>query len=141
MIDPSPLLPSVGPGVEGRNAAYLARCARETGNWHAYFVRMVHFNGRSATLTADDLKAIYARQGGRCALTGVELTCIRGKRIGDAPENASLDRLKPGGPYTRDNVQLVCQAVNSFRGRLSVEEYVNWCARVVRHSGSVHGLN
>lgn len=82
-------------------------------------------------LTADDLLEILERQGGRCALTGKQLTFVRGK--GAVDTNASIDRLQAGGLYTKENIQLVCSAVNSFRRALSVEDFVSWCEAVVEH--------
>ena len=47
--------------------------------------------------------------------------------------NASIDRIDAGGEYKVENIQLVCSVVNSFRRDMSVEEYVDWCKKVVKH--------
>lgn len=73
------------------------------------------------------------KQDYRCALSGVQLTCeLRvGKRF---LTNASVDRIEAGGPYTPDNIQLVCRALNSWRSDLTVDEFVDWCRKVVEHA-------
>jgi hypothetical protein len=57
--------------------------------------------------------ALYVAQGGRCALSGL---CFDLRIIGSGkarrPFAPSLDRIDSTGGYTRDNVRLVCQAVN-----------------------------
>lgn len=68
------------------------------------------------TLTIADLRAIYERQGGRCAMTGMafELT-----HQGKVPLQMSVDRL--GGVHTlhtRENVQLVCLMLNFAKGQM-----------------------
>jgi hypothetical protein len=53
------------------------------------------------------LADLYARQSGRCALSGVKLVHQIGKL------NAiSIDRIDNGIGYVRGNIQLVCQFVN-----------------------------
>ena len=56
---------------------------------------------------------LYLAQGGRCALSGLRFDL---RQIGSGkarrPFAPSLDRIDSIGGYTRDNVRLVCQAVN-----------------------------
>jgi hypothetical protein len=104
--------------------------SRVSGNWAMYYTRRVCEKGRSAELTAEQLLDLHAAQGGRCALTGVEMTCVL--RKGEPCfTNASLDRIEPGGPYAISNIRLVCVGVNRFRGNLPLAEYVEWCRKVV----------
>ena len=105
-----------------------------SGNWDRYMSRLLYYGGRKRDkLTKEILLAQLKRQNYLCALTGIPLTCIliRGKQT---KTNASVDRLVAGGPYTADNIQLVCRAVNSWRNDLSVEEFVSWCRKVVDHA-------
>ena len=111
-----------------RTTAYQYSLA--SGNWRKYYTRRRAEKGRGKSVTTDELLAIHDRQNGRCALTGVEMTC-RLERGEPCFTNASLDRKNPGGPYTADNIQLVCVGVNRFRANLPLDEYVEWCQRVV----------
>jgi len=105
-----------------------------SGNWDRYLSRLLYFNGRKRDhLTRDILKDKLKEQNYRCALTGIELTCLleKGKRF---RTNASIDRIVPGGEYSEDNIQLVCQAVNYWRSDLPVSEFVEWCRKVVENA-------
>jgi hypothetical protein len=105
-----------------------------SGNWERYLSRLLYFNGRKRDLlTRDILMAQLLKQDYRCALTGTRLTCQleKGKTF---PTNASVDRVVAGGPYTADNIQLVCRAVNMWRSDLPVSDFVEWCRSVVAHN-------
>jgi hypothetical protein len=77
--------------------------------------------------------AILIKQNYRCALTGKELTCIL--EVGQkCSTNASIDRIDAGGSYQEENIQLVCAAVNSFRNKISLPEFIAWCKAVTEHN-------
>jgi hypothetical protein len=61
------------------------------------------------------------------------MTCLleKGSRC---QTNASIDRIDPKGPYTADNIQLVCAILNKFRIDTSVEDFINWCKKVSDHA-------
>lgn len=104
-----------------------------SGNWRRYLSRLVTIKERKP-LTTEDLLAILEEQGGRCALTGVQMTniLVGGRKIWT---NASVDRIVSGGPYIRSNIQLVCSAVNGFRSAMSIEEFREWCRLVSKFKG------
>lgn len=105
-----------------------------SGDWKRYFSRLQYSAGRKRDkLTRDDLLDILEKQNYKCALSGVELTCQLevGKRFWT---NASVDRIEAGGSYTKDNVQLVCRGLNSWRSSIPVDEFIWWCEQVVNHS-------
>lgn len=104
-----------------------------SGDWLRYLSRLLYYGGRKRDkLTRDDLLAQLEKQNYKCALTGRPLTCEL-KRGVAYPTNASVDRIVAGGPYTPDNIQLVCRAVNLWRGATPITEFVDWCAAVVKH--------
>lgn len=70
-------------------------------------------------ITIHDLLAIWKKQEGRCALTGLTLTWNKG---GIRPTSVSIDRIDNNRGYEIDNIRLVCFAVNVFRGRMNDEE-------------------
>ena len=61
------------------------------------------------------------------------LTCEKIRGI-ISKTNASIDRIFAGGVYNRRNIQLVCRAVNSFRGDMTVNEFINWSKKVTYHA-------
>lgn len=102
-----------------------------SGNWDRYLSRLLYFDGRKRDeLTRDILKEILIKQDFKCALSGVELTCQleKGKRFWT---NASVDRIEAGGPYIKENIQLVCRGLNSWRSSIPIEEFIWWCEQVV----------
>lgn len=103
-----------------------------SGNWPRYFARLCAKRERRGAINAQDCMAILERQGGRCALSGVEMTCIL-KRGVSTRTNASLDRIDPGRGYEPANVQLVCAVLNSFRNSTPLEEFKDWCRKVAAY--------
>lgn len=102
-----------------------------SGNWSRYLARLLSVNGnRRSLLTKEILFDILKKQNYKCALTGVPLTCIL-KKGTTTKTNASVDRIEAGGPYTKDNVQLVCRAVNCWRNNTSISEFIEWCRKIV----------
>lgn len=68
--------------------------------------------GHAWSLHQEDIRRIYEKQGGRCAVT-----CLRfsWERVGVAvrrPWVPSIDRIDCAQGYTTENVRLVCCAVN-----------------------------
>lgn len=117
--------------------------SRLNNNWDLYLSSLCrkrndprlqkHFN-------VEFLKQLLAKQNYKCAISGETLTCIA--EINTDPSltrrvhttNASIDRINAGKPYTEDNVQLVCYAVNIARSNLKIDEFIDWCARVAIHN-------
>jgi len=100
---------------------------------HRYLNRLTFKRRRLQVLTAEFLMKILVKQNYQCALTGKELTCIL--EVGNkCPTNASIDRIDAGGSYQEENVQLVCAAVNSFRNKISLPEFIAWCKAVTEHN-------
>ena len=98
------------------------------GNWDRYLARFQYVAGRKRTgLTAKVLKEILEEQDYRCALSGIPLTC-HAKVGGHFPTNISVDRIEAGKEYTRENVQLVCRALNHWRSDTPIEEFVAFAA-------------
>jgi hypothetical protein len=75
------------------------------------------------------LQALWSRQDGKCALTGLEMTIKLGQRV--VPTNASIDRINPQAGYTAGNVQLVCRVANTMKLDSSMAEFVRLCRLVV----------
>lgn len=101
-----------------------------TGNWRRYLSRLCCRSHKRKDLTVEELLEILEKQDFKCALSGLELTCKleKGNRF---LTNASIDRIEAGGPYIKENVQLVCSALNGFRRDVSLSEFIWWCRKVV----------
>ncbi len=69
--------------------------------------------------TLDDLMELWERQEGKCALSAIPMTWAQGKVT---PTSITLDRIDHKGGYSKDNLRLLCYAVNTFRGNGSDED-------------------
>lgn len=100
---------------------------RISGNWERYFNRLQKH--KREEITTEVLLKKLKEQNYKCALSGVQLTCLleQSKKF---KTNASIDRIKAGFPYTEDNIQLVCAALNSWRGDTPIDEFVWFCKQV-----------
>lgn len=83
----------------------------------------------SNEVTAAALLSLIEQQEYRCAISGETLT----------PDVASLDHMKPisrGGTHTMDNVAWVHKRINSAKGTMDTEEFVDMCRKVVGYTDS-----
>lgn len=101
-----------------------------SGNWEKYFIRLLNHKDRK-NLTVLNLLDLLKEQKGLCALSGIELTCNLEKGH-IFKTNASIDRIIPGGPYSIDNIQLVCRVLNSWRGDTDLLEFIEICKKVAK---------
>lgn len=105
-----------------------------SGNWSRYCSRLLYVAGRKrAELTKEDLLSLLEKQHYKCALSGIPLTCqlTVGKKVWT---NASIDRLVAGGPYVKENIQLVCSAVNSWRSNTPLEDFIEVCRKIAEQN-------
>ncbi|QKF94337.1 hypothetical protein QKU48_gp0879 [Fadolivirus algeromassiliense] len=76
-------------------------------------------------ITEDDIKQLYIKQEGRCLLSGIKMTYI-GYQSNSSnkinPFNISIDRIDSSKGYTKDNIQLICSAVNRMKSDLTDDE-------------------
>ena len=63
---------------------------------------------------------------------GLPLTCKleKGTKFWS---NASVDRILAGGSYEKNNIQLVCRAVNSWRSDMPLEDFIQVCKAVASY--------
>ena len=64
------------------------------------------------SLTMDDINKLFEESMGKCSLTGIEFVFKYGTTKRWNPYAPSIDKIDPKGGYTKDNIRLVCAAVN-----------------------------
>jgi hypothetical protein len=69
-------------------------------------------------LMPQDIEELWIEQGGKCKITGVQLTCGTNKRN----HTWSLDRIDGSKPYTKDNIQIVSKTYNMVKHTRTDEE-------------------
>lgn len=80
-------------------------------------------------ITPEYLRGLYDAQDGKCAITGIEMTHVRG--VDDLSRNISIDRIDSSKGYVHGNVQLVCKIVNLMKHEQSLEELRFWCYAIL----------
>lgn len=79
-----------------------------------------------------ELREILEDQEYKCALTGDELT----------PENTAFDHKTPlgqGGSSEKENLHAVIKQANISKSDMSMQEFIDICAKVIKHSGEKYG--
>ena len=76
------------------------------------------------------LLCLWDEQGGKCALSGWDMTMILGKGV--VGTNISIDRIDSDFGYVPGNVQLVCRMVNVAKSNYTMYEFLQMCESVVR---------
>lgn len=105
--------------------------------WDIYLKYLISFNKqrRIDGLTIQELKNILQKQYYNCAISGIPLTHTRG-----SPYNASIDRIIPKGSYTPENIQIVCKCLNTLRGNIPIQEYINICFKIVEFQNDKNNI-
>lgn len=82
-------------------------------------------------ITINDIRELYIKQDGKCALTKRELTYTKIDRNNDNHIinrwNISVDRIDPSKHYEKDNIQLVGSIVNRMKMDLSQADFIEIC--------------
>jgi len=68
------------------------------------------------------LKTLYAKQNGKCAITGIDLELETGTDKPN-PNRCSLDRIDSSRGYNHRNVWLVCGWVNIMKHTMDMDEF------------------
>ena len=83
--------------------------------------------GYEFALTVENVSEMWDKQGGRCAISGIDM-CKR-------PRTWSIDRKDNSLGYTIDNVWLVEKRLNIMRNVIGVEEFIRLCMAVAEWNG------
>ena len=95
------------------------------------------------TLEVEDWFAIYDAQGGKCALSGIEMTFTLDKnhptfnanaKRKKWPYNISPDQIEAGKGYVRGNVQFVCAQVNMMKGEVPTHVLLRIVCAMYHHN-------
>jgi hypothetical protein len=104
-------------GMYAENITTEDQYERLDGNLRGILNKLRTAKDERRHLRIADLIELWNRQGGRCAITGIEMTC-RAERGSFFPYNVSMDRIIPeweGGTYALDNIHFVCKVANEIK--------------------------
>jgi hypothetical protein len=99
--------------------------------WHGVKQRASD-NGYLIDFDWDYLKHLWIIQDGKCAISGLNMTYVMFN--GRIPENVSVDRINPSFGYTKDNIQLVCMAVNQMKSDMNMDQLLNFCKQIISYN-------
>lgn len=79
-------------------------------------------------LEENTIDSLWNEQNGKCALSKMEMTHKLGenKKTSRHPFNMSLDRIDSSKGYTKNNVQLVCNWVQTAKSDYDQDEFIEW---------------
>ena len=83
------------------------------------------------SITKEDLKYLWNKQQGLCALSGIPMTYEMDN--GRVYTNVSIDQIKPREGYTVDNIQLVCMGINQMKSDLDLPTLLFLCKSLINH--------
>jgi len=114
----------------GRGVAYQQE--RKAKSIESYIAALLNKHTRKELKQQQEkVFALYHKQKGLCALSGVPMTYLC--KQGIVPTNASIDRIDPNKGYTLDNIQFVCHMVNIMKWTMSVEGLLEWCTLILNN--------
>lgn len=112
--------------------------AAMNGNWKgyknipsSYWTHIKHgarLRGIDVSMTIRDANDLFEEQGGRCKLTGLEISTQTG-----AQKTASLDRIDSSKHYEKSNCQWVHKDVNKMKNNLTEERFIELCQIIVNN--------
>lgn len=83
-------------------------------------------------ITKEDLINLWDKQNGKCAISGIDMTCTLDS--GRTPYNVSADQINPSMGYTKNNIQLVCMSVNQLKSDFEMDIVLNICKNIINNN-------
>lgn len=113
---------------ELQNDIKLNKCLR--WRWLSARDRSRRNKNIAFSITLEDVVALWNKQNGKCALSGIEMTYELQK--GRTPTNVSIDKIDRTKGYIPENIQLVCMACNQMKSDMSEEELYSFCKNIIK---------
>jgi len=92
-------------------------------------------------ITCDDIKDLYKKQNGLCALTGIAMTTdtymTKGNQHIINKMNISIDRVNSDLGYTKENIQLVGAMINRMKSDLTNKEFIDFCSVISNYNKTI----
>lgn len=97
-------------------------------------IRQIRMRGKTYGITIDYLCSLYAKQQGRCAISGIKMIVIGARSAEVYLNNMSIDRIDPIRGYVVGNVRLVTFQANSAKYTGTDRQLLEFCKAVVNHA-------
>lgn len=96
------------------------------GNFWGILLRGAAARDIPVSITIEDLQALWEKQGGVCALSGMPIS-LGAKRNG---WTASVDRIHSGAGYNAGNIQFVHKDVNLMKNHFREDYFISVCKKI-----------
>lgn len=83
------------------------------------------------TITKEDLLELWKQQHGLCNISKIPMTYELDN--GRIFTNVSVDQKNPGQGYTKENIQLVCSAVNQLKSNWDMDTVIYVCKQIINN--------
>jgi len=87
-------------------------------------------------ITKEDIKKLWEKQGGLCAITHLPMELAKSQKItrsrSYSPYRMSVDRIDNNIGYKKSNIRLVCAYVNVMRMDMTDQQLKFWCEAVIK---------
>lgn len=80
------------------------------------------------TISKEDLLNLWNAQNGLCSISKIPMTYELDN--GRVFTNVSVDQINPGQGYTKDNIQLICSAVNQLKSNWDMDTVLYVCKQI-----------
>jgi len=92
-------------------------------------------NGREINVTYEDVIKVWDKQNGLCAISGTKMSHIIGndKETEKTPFNASLDRIDNKKGYTKDNIHLICNWLQTAKSDYKLNDIKIWIVEAANY--------
>ena len=80
------------------------------------------------TISKEDLLDLWNLQNGLCSISKIPMTYELDN--GRVFTNVSVDQINPGQGYTKDNIQLICSAVNQLKSNWDMDTVFYICKQI-----------
>lgn len=107
-------------------------CGSMGGTFWSKVRSHAHERGIEFLVQKEDAYALYEKQGGRCALSGVEIKFSE-SYTDSSKGTASLDRIDNSKCYTLDNIQWVHKEINFMKNKMTDERFIELCKEVAKY--------
>lgn len=83
-------------------------------------------------LDLEFLTSLWEKQKGVCPYTGIAMELpTHDRNVISKPNKASIDRIDPSKGYVKDNVEIVCMAINLAKNRFSKKDIKDFLSSII----------
>jgi dUTP pyrophosphatase len=121
-----------GNTTQCQRCAYNDKMADEFDNLFNKSQRSAKDRGLEFNITKEDIKLLFNKQDGKCALSGIKLNIFHSRRK-QIDNDASLDRIDSSKGYINNNIQWVHKKVNIMKMNLDETTFIDLCKKIINY--------